>query len=46
MHPISGEPKEKKPTYIAGHQNTTEYKEKNTTESGWKLIQYKHNSTY
>ena len=45
MHPISGEPKaltntRKKQTYIARHQDTTEYKETNTAESGWKLIQY------
>ena len=34
----------KKQTYITGHPDTIEYNETNTTESGWKLTQYKHNT--
>ena len=26
-------------TYITGHQDSTEFKETHTTESGWKLVQ-------
>ena len=28
-----------KQTYITGHQDSTEFNETHTTESGWKLIQ-------